>query len=238
MTPYVIINGKSSKQIDGLIVQSLPPITKPQMRTQLETVDGRDGDLVTQLGYSAYDKAFSIGLKGDYNVDDVAGFFNTSGRITFSNEIDKYYLFSQYAGIDFNRLLRFRTANVTVHVQPFKYSLIEGTIIATDNGKPTIDINVRNTGNIYSKPIFTITGKGQIDLYFNEVHKLKINLSNAGETIIIDTPGMNALSLSGDYLNRQVTGDYDEMRLPPGANVVSVAGMASEIKIDQYSRWI
>lgn len=233
MTPFVIINGKSSKQIDGLIVQSLPPITKPLMRTQIETIDGRDGDLVTQLGYAAYDKAFSIGLKGDYNVDDVVGFFNTGGKITFSNEIDKYYIFSTYLQIDFKRLLRFRTASVTVHVQPFKYSLIEGQIITANN-----EIHVRNIGNIYSKPIFTITGSRQIDIYINESHKLKIDLSNEEETIIIDTPGMNALSPSGDYLNRQVTGDYNNLILQPGINVVKITGATSEIKIDQYSRWI
>lgn len=238
MTPFVLINGKSSKQIDGLIVQSLPPITKPLMRTQTETIDGRDGDLVTPLGYSAYDKAFSIGLKGDYNVDDVAGFFNTSGKITFSNEIDKYYLFSQYANIDFQRLLRFKTATVTVHVQPFKYSLTEGEIEVTNSGNPVVDISARNNGNIYSKPILTITGKGQIDIFVNNVHKLKINLSSTGETIIIDTPNMNALSLSGDYLNRQVTGDYSGLRLPPGANVIKVTGGTSKIIVDQYSRWI
>ena len=238
MTPYVIINGKSSKQIDGLIVQSLPPITKPLMRTQTETIDGRDGDLVTPLGYAAYDKAFSIGLKGDYNVDDVAGFFNTSGKITFSNEVDKYYLFSQYAAIDFQRLLRFKTATVTVHVQPFKYSLTGGEIEVTNSGNPVVDISARNNGNIYSKPILTITGKGQIDIFVNNVHKLKINLSSTGETIVIDTPNMNALNLSGEYLNRQVTGDYSDLRLPPGANVIKVTGGTSKIVVDQYSRWI
>lgn len=235
MTPYIVINGKSSKQINGLIVQSLPPITKPQMRTQVETVDGRDGDIITPLGYAAYDKAISIGLKGDYNVDDVVEYFNQTGKISFSNEIDKYYLFSQYAQIDFERLIRFKTAVVTVHVQPFKYSLTEGQIIV-NNGSVSVDIPVRNIGNIYSKPRFSITGQGQIDIYFNEVHKMKINLSTLGETIIIEN--MNALSPSGDYLNRQVTGDYNDLQLQRGANVVKITGAASVIKIDQYSRWI
>lgn len=238
MTPYVIINGKSSKQIQGLIVQSLPPISKPTMKTQIEQIDGRDGDIVTPLGYSAYDKTFSIGLKGGYNVDDVVAFFNQSGKITFSDEIDKYYLFSQYASIDFNRLIRFRTADVTVHVQPFKYSLTEGNIEVTNANKTIVDIPVRNRGNIYSKPTFEITGKGQIDIYRENDHLIKINLSAAGETIIIDTPGMNALSTSGDYLNRKVTGDYDKITLNTGENIVKVTGDTTKIIIDQYSRWI
>ena len=235
MTPYVIINGKSSKQVDGLIVQSLPPITKPLMRTQAETIDGRDGDIITPLGYAAYDKAISIGLKGDYNVDDVAEFFNTTGKITFSNEIDKYYLFSQYAAIDFQRLLRFKTATVNIHVQPFKYSLTEGEIIA-HNTRASVDIPVRNTGNIYSKPKFEITGSGQVNIYFNGEEKLMVNLSSQGETIIIEN--MNAISPTGEYKNRQVTGNYNDLKLQPGANTVTVNGGATQIKIDQYSRWI
>ena len=75
MIPYIIINGVSSKNINGLLIQSLPPISKPRIRTSIEEIDGRDGDVVTTLGYAAYDKAITIGLKGDYNVDDVIEFF-------------------------------------------------------------------------------------------------------------------------------------------------------------------
>ena len=104
MIPYLIINGVSSRDIDGLLIQSLPPISKPKMRTSKEEIDGRDGDIITPLGFSAYDKTISIGLKGDYNVDDVINYFNTSGRITFSNELDKYYNFACYDTVDFEKL--------------------------------------------------------------------------------------------------------------------------------------
>ena len=83
---YIIINGVSSKNINGLLIQNLPPISKPKIRTSAEEIDGRDGDVVTTLGYAAYDKTFSIGLRGDYNVDDVISFFNTSGRVIFSRK--------------------------------------------------------------------------------------------------------------------------------------------------------
>ena len=49
MIPYVIINGVSSKNVHGLLIQSLPPITKPKMRTSKEEIDGRNGDIVTTL---------------------------------------------------------------------------------------------------------------------------------------------------------------------------------------------
>ena len=125
MIPYIIINGVSSKTVKGLLIQSLPPISKPLMRTSIEEIDGRDGDIVTKLGYAAYDKTISIGLFGDYNVDDVISYFDTEGVITFSNELDKFYRFKILQQIDFEKLIRFKTATVTLHVQPFKYSAVD-----------------------------------------------------------------------------------------------------------------
>ena len=61
---YIILNGKRSDQIKGLLIQSLPTIMKPLVRTEIEEIEGRDGDIVTKLGYSAYDREMLIGLHG------------------------------------------------------------------------------------------------------------------------------------------------------------------------------
>lgn len=237
--PYLILNGVSSKNITGLLIQSLPPISKPKIRTSIEEIDGRDGDIVTTLGYAAYDKPISIGLKGDYNVDDVIDFFNGSGQVIFSNELDKYYNYAIYDTIDFNRLIRFRTATLNMHVQPFKYSVDEPPIKWTNtNGATIANIAVRNTGNIYSKPILTITGSGTVNVYINNTQILELKLSAAGETIIIDVEGMNATDTDGNYLNRQVTGDYDNLIFVVGSNSLRVTGTLTSITIDKYSRWI
>lgn len=237
MIPYIIINGVVSKNIEGLLIQSLPPISKPKIRTSTEEIDGRDGDIVTTLGYGAYDKTFSIGLKGDYSVDDVIEYFNTSGKITFSNELDKYYKFATYNKIDFNRLVRFKAANVTVHVQPFKYSLDEPPITDTSGAYDTY-LSVRNTGNIYSKPKLIINGSNTINVYLGNTQIFNINLSAAGETIIIDAESMNATDEAGNYLNRQVTGDYDNFRLATGINELKITGYKTSVTLENYSRWI
>lgn len=237
MIPYLIINGKSSKNVTGLLIQSLPPITKPKKRTSIEEIDGRDGDVVNVLGYAAYDKQVSIGLYGDYNVDDVIEFFDTSGKITFSNEIDKYYKFAIYDTIDFNRLVRFRTANINIHCQPFKYSIEEPVVKWENAGDETIaDFPVRNNGNIYAKPTIKISGTGLITIYINNIQLLTCNLTD--ETIYIDAQEMNATDGAGNYLNRKVTGDYNKVRFKPGINYVTVMGQVESVEVSNYMRWV
>ena len=143
---YCILNGKKSTLIKGLMIQSLPPISKPLMRTSVEEIDGRDGDIVTKLGYSAYDKQMSIGLFGDYDIDEVIKYFDSEGIVVFSNEPDKYYKYQIIAQIDYQRLLRFKTAVVTFHVQPFKYSAVDDDILFSTNKLVTKPYSISHAG--------------------------------------------------------------------------------------------
>ena len=165
MRNYIELNGQSSNEIIGLLIQQLPPISKPKMRTQVDEIDGRAGDIVTQLGFSAYDKTVEIGLYSNFDIDDVITYFNGSGKVVFSNEPDKYYNYQILDQIDYERLIRFRTAKVKFHVQPFKYSAVEGVLKFTSFTNDEITVN--NNGNYISKPIITITGSGTINLSLN-----------------------------------------------------------------------
>ena len=232
MIPYVVINGVTSKTINGLLISNLPAISKPMIRTNTETIDGRDGDITTTLGYSAYDKTFDIGLRGEYNVDDVIKYFDSCGEVIFSNEPDKYYRFAIYNQIDFSKLLRFKKASVTMHVQPFKYDANEAERTFTTGA-----FSVRNIGNIYSKPVLTITGTGAVTVTLNNTQILTLALGT-GKTIIIDAEQMNAYDTSGNYLNRSVTGNYDDLRLNVGINNIVIGGTITQAKINRISRWI
>lgn len=232
MIPYVIINGVDSRLIHGLLIQNLPPITKPKIRTEIEEIDGRDGDIVTTLGYEAYDKSFSIGLHSDYDVDEVIKYFSKGGQIIFSNEIDKVYNFGIYERIDFNKLIRFKTATVTLHVQPFKYDANEKAQTFNKN-----TFTVRNKGNIISRPDLNIKGTGTLYIYINDKQILTITMPANGQ-IIIDTAEMNARGIDGKYLNRNIQGDYNNIVLEEGDNVINIVGNLEEITMNDFSRWI
>ncbi|MDR2073752.1 MAG: phage tail protein, partial [Oscillospiraceae bacterium] len=86
---FLIWNGTNSSTIEGLVIQELPPIAKPNIRTNVTEIEGKDGDFVEELGYGSYEKEVKIGLAGNYDVDEIAKFFTGSGQVIFSNEPDK-----------------------------------------------------------------------------------------------------------------------------------------------------
>lgn len=239
MRNYIILNGQSSDEITGLLIQTLPAISQPKIRTQIEEIDGRDGDIITKLGYSAYNKEITIGLYGDYDVDQVISYFtnNQSGKVTFSNEPDKYYNYEIVEQIDFERLMRFKTAKIQMHIQPFKYSNIETTKNFTITSQTSI--NITNTGNYISKPVITITGTGTINLSLNNEQLFVINLGDTSTQIALDINNMNAYNPTTQaFMNRSVTGNYDNFILNVGKNTISWSGTITQIAISNYSRWI
>lgn len=226
----ITLNGTTNTAIEGLIIQSLPSITKPLIRTSVEEIDGRDGDIVTRLGYAAYDRELKVGLKAKHDIDAVIAYFNSEGEAIFSNEPDKVYQYKILQEIDFNRLLRFREATVRMHVQPFKLSATEEPVVLTAQG------SVTNSGNVVSAPIFTVEGSGDIDLYVNGSQVLAIRLGDEG-SIVIDVARMEAYR-DGILKNRLVTGDYNNAKLGVGQNEITWTGNLTKLTIDKYSRWV
>ena len=233
MRNYVIINGVNSNTITGLAINELPPITKPPLRTLIEEIDGRDGDLITDLGYGAYDKVMTIGLYHTFDIDQIIAFFNGSGTIVFSNEPDKKYNFKIIEQIDYESLIKFKTATITLHCQPFKYPLTDTPIVLT-----TGDNTINNAGNIYSKPLLSISGSGTITVSLGGNQIFSIDMSDIS-TITIDTTLMEAYNPNtGVLLNRKVTGDYSKFYLVKGNNTLNLNGTITGATIQNVTRWI
>lgn len=226
---YIILNGVDSRTINGLLIQSLPPISKPMKRTSIEEIDGRDGDIVSVLGYSAYDVTVKIGLHGDFDLDQIMSFFNSEGNAIFSDRPDRYFHYVIYDKTDFERLIRFRQADVTFHVQPFLYKNEEPVVLTADG-------TVTNHGTVKSKPIYTITGTGNVGITVNGSLVLQIDFGD-DPSIVINTQTLDA-SYNGVLKNRSCNGDYANMQLPVGENTIAFTGDVTSCEIVEYSRWL
>lgn len=219
-----------STEIRGLIICELPPITKPKMRVQETTIDGVDGSIIEELGYESYDKTIAIGLTKNFDIDEVIDYFTGEGNITFSNEPERYYKAKIIEQIDYERLLRFKTANVKFRVQPFKYELDESKVTLTESGK-----SVLNNGLKESKPIMTIKGTGTIELSINNLLVFRYTFPEGENEVVIDSEKQDAY-LGTILKNRNMTGEFPILK--SGSNIVSWSGNVTSILVEPKSRWI
>lgn len=225
--------GIDSESIEGLLICELPPISKPKMRIKETVIDGVDGSFIEELGYESYDKTMKIGLTRDYDIDEVMDYFNGEGNLIFSNEDDKLYKAKIINQIDYQRLLRFKTANVTFRVQPFKYSTSEASKKADITDETSI--NVYNNGNVVSKPQIKIYGTGVINFKLEGRTIFTYTLSSDDTYVVIDSDKQDAY-VGSILKNRFMNGDFPIFQ--KGKNTISWDGTITKIEISNYSRWI
>lgn len=232
---YVIWNGRDSREIDGLLICELPPISKPQMRVKETAIDGVDGSIIEELGYESYDKTIAVGLKIGADVDEIIEYFTGNGKIVFSNEPNKYYIASITKGIEYQRLLRFKKANITFRVQPFKYDYKEIEKLYANIVEQSISIT--NDGNYFSKPIITIKGEGTVVLSVNDVPICNYTFPENENTVILDSEKQDAyLDNVINLRNREMGGEFPIFK--KGLNVISWSGTVESLRIKKYSRWL
>lgn len=229
---YIIWNDKDSRDIKGLLICELPPITKPKMRAKETVIDGVDGSLIEELGYESYDKSITVGLKIGADVDKISEFFSGNGEVVFSNEPERYYKATIINNIDYQRLLRYRVAQVTFRVQPFKYDYFEAERYATSERQNMI---IENIGNHTAKPIITITGSGTVELSLNDTLICRYTFPEGENTVILDSEKQDAY-LDNMLKNRNMIGEFPVFE--KGNNVLAWSGTVESIQIKRYSRWL
>ena len=227
---------KENSANNGIIVTSLPPITKPPMRFETIEIDGKDGDITNLLGYSSYIKKIDICLNHDRNswdnsqIDYIINWLSGESNITFSNEYDKYYEGIILNQIDYDDLIKFKIASVNVKVQPFKYSISERKI--TKSGF----CDIYNPCYLDALPIITFTGNGLIHLLINNSEVCQININ---ERITIDSIIQDAYKDDKNNLaNRNMNGTFPVLK--KGSNSISWygEGVVTQIEVKYRSRWL
>lgn len=230
---YIEWKGKRSNTIPGLIICELPPITKPKMRTSITKIDGRDGEIIEELGYESYTKNVKIGLTKNYDVDSIAKYFTGEGTLIISDEPKRVYNSKIIDKVDYEKLLRFKTATVKFHTQPFKYLKDEPSkklIISSETS-----LIVKNQGLEKAKPIITLYGSGTIEILINNNSIFTYTFPEGDSSVVIDSIQEEAY-LDGIFKNRNMLGIFPI--LEPGDNVITWTGTLTQIIVEPKSRWI
>ena len=143
--------------------------------------------------------------------------------MTFANRTDGYYKARIANQIPFEKVLRGNphcTFAVNFRCYPFFYADAAADITVTTSG--TI---ITNPGSVYSEPIVTVTGSGNITLM---VGLTIVELENISGSIVIDSVLQEAYQ---DYtlMNDRMNGEFP--RLKPGANAMSWTGAVTKVVI-------
>lgn len=224
---------KSSKEINGLIITDIPAITKPKMKVNKLSIDGRDGDIIEKIGYESYTKTIGIGLTKNFNIDEIMKYFTGDGELIICDEPDKVYIASIYDEIDYDRLLRMRKATIKFHVQPFKYLKDEEKVSL--NVTTQKSVNVINKGLEISKPILILEGSGEVEIAVNGINLFKYTFPANESKVIIDSIDEEAY-IDGMYKNRNMLGEFPTLEV--GTNNISWTGTLTKITIEPKSRWL
>ncbi len=231
----IIWKGVSSTSIQGLLICELPPITKPEMRIAETVIDGRDGSIIEELGYSSYVKTVTIGLHGNFDINKVIKYFTGEGDIVFSNEPDKVYKAKICGKIDYTRLLRYRQASIPFMVQPFKYKLNE---YLRETQKADLEVaymEVFNEGFEDSKPLIVLKGSGTVEISVNGVGVFSYTFPEGENEVYIDSEKEDAY-LGNVLKNRNMNGEFPI--LTPKTNKIEWSGDIESISILPRSRWL
>lgn len=231
MRDYIIFKNIKSSSLEGLMICELPPITKPEMRTSIIEIDGKDGDIIEELGYASYQKTLQIGLTRNFDINQIIKYFSGSGDLVLSNEPDKVYKATIYSKVDYEKLLRFKTAEVEFHVQPYKYLLNEAPFELNITNET--ELKVSNVGLEKSKPIITLYGEGEIQISINGSDIFSINIDD--EYVVVNSIEEEAYK-ENVLKNRNMLGEFPVLEI--GINTIKWTGNLKKIIIEPKSRWI
>ena len=227
---WFTFKGIDSREM-GIIVTAMPETVRAERRIESITVAGRNGSLHTDEGvYESYDRTMECALIKRARLDEITAWLVGSGEMTFSTEPDKVYRVTIANKISIAQMMRvFQKFQVVMDTQPFKYS-VNAVGDALELTAPT---TIRNSGTVYSEPIITVYGSGDITLTVNGAD---FPLYGVQESITIDSEMMEVFK--GDTNQNGKYGGAEFPRFEVGKNEISWTGNVSKIKIQPRWRWL
>lgn len=233
--------GDYSSQDFNSLIEYRPVIQKPRRKVTPKSVNGRSGDLLfdeeayenTPLDLELYFKAETEEERNHLR-DLITFAFDTGTYLPFVPYFDKdkiYQVQTTQAPI-FSGNIAFgykEKYTVTFTVKPFK-KLIESDKLTMSSGQ-----TVTNPSRYLSKPVFTITGSGDMTLNVNGVAFI---IKKIQDSIIVNSEIPSAYrNISGEIYNEEnkiYTRDYPVLK--SGNNVISWTG-SGITKVEVETRW-
>lgn len=212
-------NGLKDTDI-GVLVVSRPSVPAPEPKVTTWNIAGRDGSL-----YSSDDFYDDIQIFVELNfmapVNEWAARARQikqwlldrkkDKRLYLSDDMSFFYKVKNVSVGEITRSSK-RIGNLTpmFTCDPYMY-------LSTGENDYSAD-EVKQNPHMTSRPVYRITGDGMCTLTVNGNEMT----ANVGQNLTIDTDLMIAYRQDGTLQNTAITGDYEDLYLLPGENVISI----------------
>ena len=232
MTDYFIWNGVDCRT-KGIHVSELPPITIPLERSKQTNVPGRPGSLTQLEGDDVYDDMILTAtcfIADPAQIPAIAAWLKGKGTVTFANRTGGHYNARIANQIPFEKVLRGNphcSFAVNFRCYPFWYQENVSDVTITTSGD-----TITNPGSVYSEPLITVYGSGNITLM---VGITIVELTNVSSSIVLDCALKEAYK-GTTLMNDHMSGDFPVLK--PGLNAVSWSGNVTRIVIKPNWRYL
>ena len=232
MTDYFIWNGVDCRT-KGIHVSELPPITIPLERSKQTIVPGRPGSLTQLEGDDVYDDMILTAtcfIADPAQIPAIAAWLKGKGTVTFANRTGGHYNARIANQIPFEKVLRGNphcSFAVNFRCYPFWYQENVSDVTITTSGD-----TITNPGSVYSEPLLTINGSGDITLM---VGTTIVELTNISGSIVLDCALKEAYKGTA-LMNDHMSGDFPVLK--PGMNGISWSGNVTSIVISPRWRYL
>jgi len=232
MTDYFIWNGVDCRT-KGIHVSELPPITIPLERSKQTNVPGRPGSLTQLEGDDVYDDMILTAtcfIADPAQIPAIAAWLKGKGTVTFANRTGGHYNARIANQIPFEKVLRGNphcSFAVNFRCYPFWYQENVSDVTITSSGD-----TITNPGSVYSEPLITVYGSGNITLMIGTTI---VELTNVSSSIVLDCALKEAYK-GTTLMNDHMSGDFPVLK--PGLNSISWNGNVTSIVIRPNWRYL
>ena len=232
MTDYFIWNGVDCRT-KGIHVSELPPITIPLERSKQTNVPGRPGSLTQLEGDDVYDDMILTAtcfIADPAQIPVIAAWLKGKGTVTFANRTGGHYNARIANQIPFEKVLRGNphcSFAVNFRCFPFWYKDNVSDVTITTSGS-----TITNPGSVYSEPLITLTGSGDITLM---VGTTIVELTGITSGIVLDCALKEAYKGTA-LMNNHMSGDFPILK--PGLNAISWSGNVTSVVISPRWRYL
>lgn len=218
--------GISSTDMQVVIEEEEHFIAKAAKRYETIEIEGKDGAIFNELGYSYVERPIYVQCLNVNKIDDILVWLDGEGEFEYKG---RKTIARFYSEIEPQRDTIIRIIDTTFIRNPF-WTKIDDEFIEVTN-------NIENIGNIYSRPILRLekTNYNNVDIEISGI-RFQYNF-NDEEYVEIDCEEKTAL-YEGLNRNRQLTIGYDYPKLSPKNNIVTIRNGGCIIKAKRKDRWL